>query len=69
MRLAGGLRLAGKVELIDAARVRSRLGAGITFEHHLLIDSTNSALMARPLSEDRVVCTAEMQGAGRGRRG
>lgn len=69
MRLVGGLRLAGKVELIDAARVRSRLGAGITFEHHLLIDSTNSALMARPLSEDRVVCTAEMQGAGRGRRG
>ena len=65
----GGLRLAKKIKLVDAAQVRAALSAGVAFEHHLLIDSTNNALMSKPRSKNRVACTAEMQGAGRGRRG
>ncbi|MBT5053099.1 MAG: biotin--[acetyl-CoA-carboxylase] ligase [Gammaproteobacteria bacterium] len=65
----GGLHLAKKIKLVDAAQVRAALSAGVAFEHHLLIDSTNNALMSKPRSKNRVACTAEMQGAGRGRRG
>ena len=69
VRMEQALRLQGKFNLINAARVEGSLDPGVTYEHHLLIDSTNSACMARPLSKNRFVCTAEMQGAGRGRRG
>jgi BirA family biotin operon repressor/biotin-[acetyl-CoA-carboxylase] ligase len=65
----GGLHLAKKIKLIDAAQVQYALTAQVVFEHHLLIDSTNNALMAQPRSKKRVACAAEMQGAGRGRRG
>ena len=65
----GSLHLVKKIELIDAAQVQGTLSAEVAFEHHLLIDSTNNALMAEPRSKKRMACAAEMQGAGRGRRG
>lgn len=65
----GGLHLVKKVKLIDAARVQSAINPAVAFEHHLLIDSTNNVLMAKPPSQNRMACAAEMQGAGRGRRG
>ena len=65
----GGLHLAKKIKLVDAEQVRVAISAEVAFEHHLLIDSTNNALMSKPRSKNRVACAAEMQGAGRGRRG
>ena len=69
VRSMGGLHLAENIKLIDAARVQGAINSGIAFEHHLLIDSTNNALMAMPRSKSRMACAAEMQGAGRCRRG
>ena len=69
VRSKDGLHLAKTIRLIDAARVQGAVNAGVTFEHHLLIDSTNNALMAKPPSKNRLACVAEMQGAGRGRQG
>ena len=71
-----GYRLAAPVELLDATRMRAaalRAGRELprVLEVHFLIDSTNDFLHAEPApaaGEARVVC-AELQRAGRGRRG
>ena len=38
VRSKDGLHLAKTIRLIDAARVQGAVNAGVTFEHHLLID-------------------------------
>lgn len=73
---ADGYRLDAPIELLDADAItaalptamRRRLGE---LELHWRIDSTNSALLRRIDDglPDRSVCLAELQSAGRGRRG
>ncbi len=71
-----GYRLANPVELLDARRIRAELGAqhqaqlrslALLFE----IDSTNARLLAAaaPPPGQADACLAELQHAGRGRRG
>jgi len=71
-----GYRLAEPVELLDAARmveaVEPRRAARLTaFEVLFEVDSTNSRLLASapPPAGQAHVCSAELQHAGRGRRG
>ncbi|WP_395679613.1 biotin--[acetyl-CoA-carboxylase] ligase [Dokdonella sp.] len=71
-----GYRLHAPVELLDAPGLRAAL-APATRERlgdlvvHWQLDSTNSELSRRADQDtrDRLVCLAEMQSAGRGRRG
>ena len=71
-----GYRLAEPLELLDRERIALLLGratAACLDELHLLesVDSTNGYLLSRRLADSRrgVVCLAEQQTAGRGRRG
>ena len=71
-----GYRLPGPVELLDAARLRAEaraLGCRLpdALEMHFLIDSTNDHLHAAPPPAPGAarVAFAELQSAGRGRRG
>jgi BirA family biotin operon repressor/biotin-[acetyl-CoA-carboxylase] ligase len=70
-----GYRLAWPVELLDAAAIAGELDAGQrrrigAIETHWQIDSTNSELLRRAMADPRdlLVCCAETQSAGRGRR-
>lgn len=68
-----GYRLAGGLQLLDAARLRARLPPEVAarvagLEVVASVPSTNSALMADPDPGVRVL-VAEHQTAGRGRRG
>ncbi|HEY0179370.1 MAG TPA: biotin--[acetyl-CoA-carboxylase] ligase [Dokdonella sp.] len=72
----GGYRLEAPFEPLDAARIealldaseRARLGA---LAVHWRLDSTNSELLRAAAAgpRDRLACLAELQTAGRGRRG
>lgn len=69
-----GYRLAQPVSLLDAGRVRAALGAAgetLVVEVCDTLDSTNTRLMQRGAQGARsgLVLAAEMQTAGRGRRG
>lgn len=67
-----GYRLARPVSLLDAARVREALGAtGPDIEICDTLDSTNTQLMQRAAAGTRgpIALAAELQTAGRGRRG
>jgi BirA family biotin operon repressor/biotin-[acetyl-CoA-carboxylase] ligase len=71
-----GYRIPGGVDLIDVQRVRAGLDPETValmteFAVHQVIDSTNMELMRRIEQGGRsgMVCTAEQQSAGRGRRG
>lgn len=71
-----GYRLAQPLELLDSERIRSALDDKVEsrvnrLEVHDRIDSTNSYLMGRATAEgdSGSVCFAELQTAGRGRRG
>jgi BirA family transcriptional regulator, biotin operon repressor / biotin---[acetyl-CoA-carboxylase] ligase len=71
-----GYRLPSPVELLDAQRIRARLGEECQRKLHRLevlfeVDSTNTRLLASPAPPwDRAdVCLSELQHAGRGRRG
>jgi len=71
-----GYRLSAPVELLDAARMRAHAceqGRRLPdeLEVHFLIDSTNDHLYAAPLPTPGAarVAFAELQSAGRGRRG
>ncbi|HEX6549378.1 MAG TPA: bifunctional biotin--[acetyl-CoA-carboxylase] ligase/biotin operon repressor BirA [Gammaproteobacteria bacterium] len=68
-----GYRLATPIELLDAERIRAELAAGNrrrlqTLEILRSVDSTNDWLSARPALAP-AACLAELQTAGRGRRG
>lgn len=69
-----GYQLDSPIELLDAASIRTALSPGsaaalrgldVTF----VTDSTNQRLVARGSEADRCVAIAEVQTAGRGRRG
>lgn len=71
-----GYRLAAPIELLDAVKIRAALPpaerprwAGLTV--HWQLDSTSSELQRRAVDDprDRLACLAELQSAGRGRRG
>jgi BirA family biotin operon repressor/biotin-[acetyl-CoA-carboxylase] ligase len=65
-----GYRLQQALDLLDADAIRAAVGpqAGrVTVLDS--IDSTNRWLLDAPAAEDPQLCTAEMQSAGRGRRG
>ena len=69
-----GYRLAAPIELLDVDRIRAALGAAATrvdVEVLDTIDSTNSELMRRASAgaPGGLCLTAELQTAGRGRRG
>lgn len=71
-----GYRLTWPVEALDAAAIRGQLDVATRtrladLQVHWQIDSTSSALMrqAGEDAKDWVVCVAETQSAGRGRRG
>jgi BirA family biotin operon repressor/biotin-[acetyl-CoA-carboxylase] ligase len=71
-----GYRLAEPVELLDAARIVSELGARhaqrlSALEVLFAVDSTNTRLLAAPPppAGHAHVCLCELQHAGRGRRG
>src|SRR5690606_6599169 len=75
-RAGQGYRLAGPVELLDAARISDELGAAGRrrlgdLAVHWQIDSTSSELLRRAATDPRdgLACLAEVQSAGRGRRG
>ena len=68
-----GYRLAAPLELLDAARIRGMLTPDIRQRLNALdvlrsVDSTNNWLRDRP-ERTPAVCLAEVQRAGRGRRG
>lgn len=67
-----GYRLQAPLELLDAAAIRvAAADSSIVPEIHWQLDSTNSELMRRAATgaPDRLACLAELQTAGRGRRG
>jgi BirA family biotin operon repressor/biotin-[acetyl-CoA-carboxylase] ligase len=69
-----GYRLAAPIELLEVARIRSSLGAAakrVDVEVLASIDSTNAELMRRAVAgaPAGMCLAAEMQTAGRGRRG
>lgn len=74
-RPGDGYRLAHAVDWLDAARIAADLDA--TDRHvadvavHWQLDSTSSELLRRATSDarDHLACLAEVQSAGRGRRG
>lgn len=75
-RTGEGYRLNAPLDLLDAAAIQlianKRLAQGICpIEVHWQIDSTNSILLRRAQAGDvqTIACFAEMQSAGRGRRG
>ena len=75
-RAGSGYRLAAPLELLDAALLRAALAPATQarlgdLAVHWQIDSTSSELLRRADHDarDRLVCLAERQSAGRGRRG
>lgn len=74
-KVGGGYRLPWSTELLDGQRIRTSLPADTSarvgmLEVHWDIDSTSSELARRiPVLDDVAVVMAEMQSAGRGRRG
>jgi len=75
-RAGSGYHLATPLELLDALQLRAALAPATRarlgdLAVHWQIDSTNSELLRRADHDarDRLVCLAEMQSAGRGRRG
>lgn len=69
-----GYRIAGGIELLDWQRIKTIVSpevAGVLNRVDVLesIDSTNRHLMAMGEAANRVVCLAEHQSQGRGRRG
>lgn len=71
-----GYRLLWPIELLDAVAIRARMPRTqydrlSELDIRWQIDSTNSELLRRAVdaSLDRIVCLAETQSAGRGRRG
>jgi len=71
-----GYRLGWPIEWLDARRIAAELDAAQRrrigdIAVHWQIDSTNSELLRRAAAEDAdlLACCAEMQSAGRGRRG
>ena len=67
-----GVRLSGELELLDPKRILAVAGnEQLDLEIHRVIGSTNDTVMQR-LSDSgcsELLCTAEMQTAGKGRRG
>lgn len=65
-----GYRLQQPLDLLDAEALRAAIGPRA---HRVTVldrvDSTNRWLLDAPAAEDPQLCTAEMQSAGRGRRG
>lgn len=75
-RAGHGYRLAAAVELLDAAKIAAALDAEERARLddlvvHWQIDSTSSELLRRAATDPRdgLACLAEVQSAGRGRRG
>lgn len=64
-----GYRLAQPISWLDAALVSQAMGAGWQIDVLPLIDSSNAELLRRPSSSLPVCLAAELQTAGRGRRG
>jgi BirA family biotin operon repressor/biotin-[acetyl-CoA-carboxylase] ligase len=71
-----GYRLRSGSEALDAARIQAQLPASVrqhvrSIQAEWMVDSTNSALLARPNPPcgESEICLAEYQTAGRGRRG
>lgn len=68
-----GYRLDAPLEMLDADRIRSAAAADLParIEVHWQLDSTSSELLRRAASDDGavLVCLAEVQTSGRGRRG
>jgi len=71
-RVVDGVRLQDDLELLDPSRILEAVGhAPVDLEIHRVIGSTNDTVMQR-LDDPRqraLLCSAEMQTAGRGRRG
>ncbi|MBO6558402.1 MAG: biotin--[acetyl-CoA-carboxylase] ligase [Pseudomonadales bacterium] len=71
-RSASAVRLSGDLELLDPKRILDAAGnEPLSLEIHRVIGSTNDTVMQR-LSDSgchELLCTAEMQTAGKGRRG
>ncbi len=66
----GLLYLSRPLELLQADRILSHISTSPLLEIHWTISSTNSYLMEmRPQPDSTIVCLAERQEAGRGRRG
>jgi BirA family transcriptional regulator, biotin operon repressor / biotin---[acetyl-CoA-carboxylase] ligase len=71
---SGSIRLVDGMEILDPERILSYLHeeAGdipLQLEIYRSIDSTNDTVMKAPFGDIPLVCLAEMQKAGRGRRG
>ena len=69
LSLSDHIQLASPLDLIDVKTVRESLDPSVAYEHHWTIGSTSKVLTDRALMIETRVCTAEMQTAGRGRRG
>ncbi len=67
-----GVRLSGDLELLDPKRILAVAGnEQLSLEIHRVIGSTNDTVMQRLADSEcsELLCTAEMQTAGKGRRG
>jgi len=64
-----GYRLSVPLERLDAAALRAQLPASLRLEVLHQTDSTNRVVLEADATRDPVLCFAEYQTAGRGRRG
>ncbi len=64
-----GYRLAAPIERLDAARLQAAVGARVRVRVLPVVDSTSTRLLEAPAQDDPQALLAEVQTAGRGRRG
>ncbi|MFP5306433.1 MAG: biotin--[acetyl-CoA-carboxylase] ligase [Gammaproteobacteria bacterium] len=64
-----GYRLAAPLERLDEARLQDAVGPGVQLRVVAVTDSTSSQLMRAAADDDPQALLAELQTAGRGRRG
>jgi len=69
LEMGNKLSLTEQLSLLDQRLIKDRLGSDISLEFHWDVGSTNRQVIEHLRPGQTLVCTAELQSAGRGRRG